>query len=389
MKNNSKNKSIFDTHNIVNADELKDILNMYLDTINTSSSETYDTLPPILVRGSPGCGKSTIVKNICIERNIDFIDVRLPQMEPCDIKGLPVPNRENNTMDWFVNGTWPRDLNGKGIIFLDEITSADRSIQVAAYELILDRRLGKLYQVPPGYLIVAAGNLTTDKAVAMTMSSALANRFMHIELKENAEDWLIWARTHNIHPAVIGFITYKPNMLFNMENENLETGWPSPRSWERVSQICHMYNQPNDNLLRKMVYGLIGIGTGIEFIEFYKLNTEFDNIINIMLDPTAEINIPEQDDRKYALCTSMVYMLWKGKDKNDEEARLSGFYRICMELSSDFAAMTLSAAMHGKDINETKYRCGLLIKHKSYIDWKKKFGSSLQKYIDVKNIFNS
>src|SRR5574344_1307043 len=146
-------KDILDTSNKITAQQLRDIVNLELDTIFADPS-AVNTMPPLLIKGSPGCGKSSIVRSICEERGIEFIDVRLAQMEPCDIKGLPVPNREKNQMDWFVNGSWPRDPNGKGIIFLDELTSADRSVQVAAYELVLDRRLGKLYQVPPGYLIV-------------------------------------------------------------------------------------------------------------------------------------------------------------------------------------------------------------------------------------------
>lgn len=380
-------KSILDTHNVVSAVELQDILNIQLDAL-FEDPKIVMTLPPLLIHGSPGCGKSTIVRDVCKKRGIDFIDARLAQMEPCDIKGLPVPNKEEKVMDWFINGTWPRNPNGKGIIFLDEITSADRSIQVAAYELVLDRRLGKLYQVPPGYLIVAAGNNTTDKAVAMTMSSALANRFMHVELKEDAEAWLNWARINNIHPSVVGFIAYKPNMLFSMDDgQNLERGWPSPRSWERVSQMCHIYKNTKDVLLRKMVYGLVGNSTGVEFMEFYKLNAEFDNILQIMTDPNSIIHIPPQADRKYAMCSAMVYLLWRGKDKNEENLRLNGFYRICCELTSDFASMALNAALQGKDSVEQKYRCNALLRHPKFNDWKQKHGNSLSKYIDISKMF--
>ena len=182
----TKNKSVVDMHNVVTPAELYQILSMQLDRME-ECPEDIKIMAPLLVRGSPGCGKSSIVRQVCEDRGIEFIDVRLAQMEPCDIRGLPVPNRENHSMEWYVNGTWPRNPKGKGIIFLDELTAADRSVQVSSYELILDRRLGNLYSVPPGYLIVAAGNNTTDRAVAVTMSSALANRFMHVELKEDVE----------------------------------------------------------------------------------------------------------------------------------------------------------------------------------------------------------
>ena len=383
----TKNKSVVDMHNVVTPAELYQILSMQLDRME-ECPEDVKIMAPLLVRGSPGCGKSSIVRQVCEDRGIEFIDVRLAQIEPADIRGLPVPNRENHTMEWYVNGTWPRDPKGKGIIFLDELTSADRSCQVAAYELVLDRRLGSLYKVPPGYLIVAAGNNTTDRAVAVTMSSALANRFTHVELKEDIESWWKWAYSSNIHPAVIGFIKFKPHMLFCMdEGQNLERGWPSPRSWERVSQLCHMYKDKSDELLRKLVYGTVGNGAGVEFMEFYRINAEFANILDVMTDPNSKIVIPKQADRKHALVSGMVYLLWRGKDEKDEKARLNGFYRICCELESDFASMALLAAIQSKDKSETKKRAGKLLVHPMFKKWKDLHGAALTKNLDLSKIF--
>ena len=122
-----------------------------------------------------GIGKSTFIRNLCKENGIGFIDVRLAQREPVDIRGLPVPRDDKQGIDWIVSSEWPRvGVEGtpeKGIILFDEITAADSTLQVAAYEFILDRRLGQLYQVPDGWYIVAAGNRTGDAAVARTMSS--------------------------------------------------------------------------------------------------------------------------------------------------------------------------------------------------------------------------
>ena len=386
MKQEKEKKSAISKTTYVSATELAAILNMQLDALHADPS-IASTMPPLLIRGAPGCGKSSIVRSVCEARGIEFIDVRLAQMEPCDIKGLPVPDKEHKVMEWYVNGSWPRNPDGKGIIFLDEITAADRSIQVAAYELVLDRRLGKLYNVPPGYLIVAAGNNTTDRAVAMTMSSALANRFMHVDLKDDAEAWLKWAQINGIHPAVVGFITYKPGMLFSMDNEDLERGWPSPRSWERVSQMCLIYKSSTDRLLRKIVYGLVGPGAGVEFMEFWKLNDEFDNILDVMLNPEMEIRIPDRADKRYAMCSAMTYLLWRGKDKAEEDRRLDGFYRISCELPSDFATMALNAALLGKDDSETKYRCAALLKHPRFKDWKAKHGDAMRKYMDLSKVF--
>ena len=250
----NKKSSPIDIYNTVDAETLEKIIDVQFKSL-IKHPEIADTLAPLMIWGSPGCGKSSVVREYCKANGLDFIDARLAQMEPADLRGLPVANREKQCMDWYVNGTWPRDPNGKGIIFLDELSAASRDIQVAAYELVLDRRLGKLYHVPNGYMIVAAGNRAQDRAVVKSMSSALANRFVHFEVEANSEDWGNWAVQHNIHPSVTGFINYRPANLFKMDNQNLEQGWPSPRSWERVSNIMALFDN-DEETLRKAVYGL-------------------------------------------------------------------------------------------------------------------------------------
>ena len=377
-------KELFDTCNIITPENLEKLIKIQLNAI-WDHPDKVDQISPILCHGSPGCGKSSIVKSVCKELGIEFIDVRLSQLEPCDIRGLPVPNKEDRVMEWFVNGTWPRDPKGRGIIFLDEITAADRSIQVAAYELVLDRRLGNLYKVPDGYYIMAAGNTASDRAVATTMSSALANRFLHVELRPDQENWIKWARFNDIHPSVIGFISYKAEALFNMEDQNLERGWPSPRSWERVSQTCYICNA-DKVLLRTAVNGLIGTGYGAEFMTFYELNSSFEDVLEMMTNQQKEIVIPKEADKIFSLCSTMVYLLWRGKDKEDEQNRLTGFFRICLELSSDFASMAFFAAMQGNDKNNNEYYCDALLGHPMFKQWKDKHKDALFKHMKQNNL---
>lgn len=352
MATKKKAESVVDIHNRITPLELESLIKGTYEAFhgknrNEDACKASVKSMPIMIHSSPGCGKSSIVKQCAKDLGIDFIDTRLSQIEPCDIKGLPVPNKEEHTMDWYVNGTWPRDPDSKGILFLDELTAADRSIAVAAYELILDRRLGKLYKLPDGWMIVGAGNMAGDRAVASPMSSALANRFLHVELDPDWESWLSWGLVHNIHPAVMGYIRFRPDALFTMDGQTLDRGWPSPRSWERVSQMCYVIQ--DDAVLSKVVYGLIGQAVGVEFMEFKKMSAEFDNILEIMTNPKKDIVIPREADRKNAMVSAMLYHLWRGKDEKDTDARVYGFFRICIELDAAFSAMAVQAGYAGND----------------------------------------
>lgn len=361
-------------NNSVNAVELDMMIRMQIDMLNRHP-ESASKIPPLMVWGAPGVGKSTIIRKICNELGIDFIDVRLAQREPVDIRGLPVP-RENG-VDWLVSSEWPRDPDSSGIILFDELTAADRSLQVAAYEFILDRRLGELYKVPDKWYIMGAGNRSGDRAVATTMSSALSNRFLHVEMEADPEAWVQWALCNGIHPAVIGFIRYRPGLLFSQEGQQLERGWPSPRSWERVSiMLGNFANRADELLLRKMVYGLVGNGVGLEFMTFYQLAAKLDDVHNLMLNAKLSFHVPEKADQRYAVCSALVYWVWRGKSDEESQKLLDGFYRLSLQLPSDFASMVMIDAMIGND-RKSDIFAEKLYQHPDYQKWAKKHGSAL------------
>ena len=372
--------AMFDMSNAVSTEDLRRLLKLQAQKL-IDHPELSKKLPPLMVWGAPGIGKSSIMRSVAEELGIGFIDVRLAQREPVDIRGLPVPGEDG--VKWLVSSEWPRDPDSRGIILFDEITSADRSLQVAAYEFILDRRLGTLYSVPDGWYVCAAGNRMEDRAVAVAMSSALANRFLHLELKEDAEAWMSWALRHGIHPAVAGFIRYRPEMLFRQDGENLERGWPTPRAWERTSRMLDLFGSKDEELLRKVVYGLVGSRAGVEFMAFRKANMESADTLEMMTDPDRPVVVPERADRKYALCSSMAYLLWRGRDAADERRRLDGFFRICMELTGDFASMAMMDAMAGTGDVPEEECVEKLFAHKMYKRWAEKHGTAMRRHLKI------
>lgn len=368
-----------DTHNIISSEMAANIIEKSVSALLADPS-LAKCLPPIMLRGAPGVGKSSIIRSVAEKLGIGFIDIRLAEMEPVDLRGLPVPNHEAKSVQWYVTADLPRDPNSKGIILFDELTSAPKDLQVAAYELILDRRLGNLYKIPDGWFIVAAGNRTKDKAVATAMSSALANRMMHFEMDADAEEWGAWAVSKGLHPSVTGFIAYRPACLLKMD-QNLEMGWPSPRSWERVSHVIKLFD--DEETTRKAVYGLVGPAVGCEFMEFHKINKNFNSVLKMMTDPEEPVVIPDRADEKYAMASAVSYLLWNGKDAADEAKRIDGFFRICMALPADFATMLVKNATAG---NPKVPRVKAVIKissHKSYEAYKAKYAEYMSRKSSV------
>lgn len=302
--------------------------------------------PALMLRGSPGVGKSTLVRDLARSLGVGFIDVRLAQMERVDFCGLP--SVKDGTTEWNVPGIWPRDPGSKGILLLDELTSAPADVQVAAYQLVLERAISNSnYKLPSGWLIVGAGNLTTDRAVVKSMSSALANRFMHLNVETNLDVWCNWAARNEIHPSVTGFVRFRPELLFRMDGQNLEQGWPSPRSWEKVSNILAM--GMSENLTAKAIYGLVGSGAGIEFLAFHKSNVFTADVVKMLEDPATPVVIPEKSKRseRFAFLSAVAYQLWAGGDDQHDTLRVEGLFRVLDKLTPDFAAMLLTAAQQG------------------------------------------
>ena len=337
------------------------------------SPATATSTAPLMVWGPPGVGKSSIFQSVCNAEGIELIDIRLAQRDPVDIRGLPVP--KDDAVHWLLSADWPRDPESRGIILFDELTAADRMLQVAVYELILDRRLGNLYTLPDGWLVCAAGNRHEDGAVATAFSSALANRFCHLELMPELPEWVRWAQASGVHPDVIAFLRFRPECFFSREG-CLERGWPSPRSWERVSGVLHARDR--DALTRRsaelMVQGLVGAATGSELLAFLSWQANVPDVA-AMMRGDAEVTIPERADVRYALCAAAVHELWHGADRGSERM-LHGFFRVTEALPSDFATMAMMDALTGPDPATTRKRAETLFAHPGFARWSQQHGAA-------------
>jgi hypothetical protein len=356
--------------------QVRDLLSHHLHALWATPGQA-GLIPPLMLWGPPGVGKSSVIRTLCRELGIGFIDVRLAQREPVDLRGLPVP--QGDQVRWLLSSEWPRDADSRGIILFDELTAADRSLQVAAYEFILDRRLGDLYRVPDGWYLCGAGNRAEDGAVAVTLSSALANRFCHVEVTPDLDTWLPWAHARGVHPDVLGFLRFRPAAFFDMSGD-LERGWPSPRSWERVGLELRLAEERglDEAVLRLIVTGLVGVGAATEFFAFRRWSIDLDQV-NAMLRGEARVSVPRRADQRYALCSALVSQLWHGPDAGSPQV-LDGFFRVSQELPSDFAGLAMTDALAGETAQESEVRAELLFGHPGFADWSRRHGSAFAEH---------
>ncbi|MBD3620125.1 MAG: MoxR family ATPase [Chromatiales bacterium] len=257
---------------------------------------------PVMLWGPPGVGKSQMIAQVADKFNAPVVDVRLSQMEPSDLRGIPF--RVEDKVEWAIPAMLPdAERHGpKGILFLDEITSAPPSVSAAAYQLILDRRLGN-YQVPEGWAIFAAGNRQGDRGVTYTMPAPLANRFSHFEVDVNLDDWVAWAYEHNIDERIIAFLRFRPDLLFDFDPAHNPVAFPSPRSWEFAHNALKKFGD-NPQLLLGTLQACVGPAAGIELNAFIDNLDNMPDLESIILG--EEVDAPREIDLQYAVASALV-----------------------------------------------------------------------------------
>jgi hypothetical protein len=210
-----------------------------------------------------------------------------------------------------------RERHGRaGILFLDEITSAPPAVSAAAYQLILDRRLGA-YEVPDGWAIFAAGNRQGDRGVTYTMPAPLANRFSHFEVDTNLDDWVAWAYKNEIDERVIAFLRFRPELLFDFDPAHNPVAFPSPRSWEFAHRALQKFGD-HPELLQGSLQGCVGPAAGIELNAFVNSLDRMPDLDDILAG--KEVPVPDEIDLQYAVAAALVGRAIRAKESGDGAA---------------------------------------------------------------------
>ncbi len=304
----------------VGIQDTKNILRALLPTISEKDAQG------IFLWGPPGIGKSALVKQLAEEQNRDLVDLRLPLLDPVDLRGLPMTDKEKRQAIWLPPDFLPEEDADPGILFLDEINAAPPSIQASAYQLILDKKVGT-YKLPKDWVVIAAGNRITDRSVAYRLPTALANRFTHFEIEPKISEWTSWAWKNHIDPFIISFLKLQPDLLIKFDPRVNNTAFPSPRSWSFVSRMNKLRDE-NILLYMNSVQGTIGDAASQQFLAFLNYRNELPDPVAILNGEPYEI--PRQIDAQYVLMGGLIRELLE----NITPERISAFFHYVSQFEN-------------------------------------------------------
>ena len=313
-----------------------------------SIMRAFDKKRPIFLWGPPGIGKSDIVAQVTSSLpNSHLIDIRLSLWEPTDIKGIPYFDSNANKMVWGAPAELPDDAMAKQydniVVFLDEMNSAAPAVQAAAYQLILNRRVGQ-YKLPDNVIIIAAGNREADKGVTYRMPAPLANRFVHLELEVNFDDWFGWAVQNDIHKDVVGYLTFAKKDLYDFDPRSPSRSFATPRSWSFVSELLE---DDDEETTTDLVSGSVGEGLAVKFMAHRKIAGQMPNPTEILAGKVKELKNKEIS-AMYSLTVSLCYELKEASNKGDKkfDDKVNNFLRFAMDnFDTELVVMGIKLAL--------------------------------------------
>jgi hypothetical protein len=214
--------------------------------------------------GPRGVGKSSVVHQVAAHFGVPLVDLRLTTIEPVDLRGAIYADEVQGKTVWFPPEFLPGADQPQGLLFLDELTAADQRLQISAYSLILDRRVGH-YRLPDGWQVVAAGNASFHGAVSHDMGTALADRMFHFNVQTAIDAFLAHALAQGFAPEVMAYLRVRPDRLDDTQQQlaNDHLVGASPRGWEDISGV--LQSGLSEATQRVFVQGRIGAANAAEF----------------------------------------------------------------------------------------------------------------------------
>jgi AAA domain (dynein-related subfamily) len=303
--------------------------------------------PPVYLEGPPGVGKSSVVHQVAEQLKLAVTDIRAAYLTPPDLIGLPALERDAGRTTYYLPEFLPTE-GTSGILVLEELASAAPAIQVALYQLLLDRRVGWRYKLPDGWRVIATGNRLED-GWTQPLSPALATRLLRLEVRADLNEFLQFALGHDLHHMVIAFVSRHPQLLHQpLENSPHH---PNPRTWMMAGTVLTALGADADLAdLEPALAGVLGDGAARAFTSFLKL-AAFVPDVEAVLERGAIPSIPalhERPDVVYAYASALVGAL----SNRITPARVRNFARAICDLEVEAAMLAARLALKQRGVDE-------------------------------------
>ena len=262
----------------------------------------------LFLRGPSGIGKSEVVfqaSQLLAEHVTDWhgvVDLRLAQMDPTDLRGIPHVDPETKRTHWARPDFLP--ATGAGILFLDEITSAPPAVQAAAYQLTLTP---EDFGIPDTWMVIAAGNRKSDRGVTFNLAAPLQNRMCDIEVSTTLDDFTTHAVTKGVRPEILSFLRDRPDLLHKFEPTGDIKPFPSPRSWFAVSATLDCDFPQADRL--EQISGDIGEEAAMVFETHLRVYENMPRIDDILAG--KPVKMPKELNVRYCVAMGLATRLDK------------------------------------------------------------------------------
>lgn len=338
------------------------------------SNTAFKAFPSVMLWGPPGVGKSQGIRQVAKEiaektgKRVEITDVRLLLFNPVDLRGIPTANENKTLAVWLKPKIFQMDESTDvvNILFLDEISAAPQSVQAAAYQITLDRTVGE-HRLPDNCIVIAAGNRVTDRSVAFTMPKALANRLCHIEIVGDSKSWHDWAVGAGVNPIVLGFLDYNPSMLMKFDPMTDGLSFPTPRSWEMVSNIL---NHVSENIAEvyPLVAGCVGDAAAYELRTWSEVYSQIPKVETVFEGSAGRV--PARPEILFALSSEITS--YANEHHSEEEIRNAVNY--VSQLPVEFKNRIFTDLLQIKSIRK------LLSRIHVYDDWFLRSGKDWEDY---------
>lgn len=351
---------------------VRQLSNAYTSLIDSDTE--LKRFPSVMLWGPPGVGKSQGVRQIAGEiaartgKHVEITDVRLLLFNPVDLRGIPTANADKTLAVWLKPKIFQMDDSDGvvNILFLDEISAAPQSVQAAAYQITLDRTVGE-HRLPENCIVLAAGNRVTDRSVAYTMPKALANRLCHIEIESDHQSWRKWAICAGIHPIVLGFLDRNPSMLMGFDTAEDELSFPTPRSWEMVSNILNHVSSDVGEVF-PLISGCVGPAAAYELRTWSEVYSRIPDVKDIFAGNPA--GTPTRPEILFAVTASVSAYA----ESHHTENEIRNLLRYACGMPVEFRNRIFADLLQIKSIRRT------LQKDSHYNEWFERSGRDWEDY---------